>query len=468
MLKKFEQIVNNHKNDIAYIVNKEQITYAELWQSAKIQASLLKRQDNKPVIIYGDKEIFVIITILACLICKRTYIPISYDTPIDRIKKIISLSDASLIISKRKIQIPNIDICNFNSLEKYKNCEIKDCKSDIAYIIFTSGSTGEPKGVPISTNNLNNFIKWISNLSPLSNYKNIKVLNQANFSFDLSVTDLYYSLCNGHTLFALDNKTKEDISKIYNVIEKVNLLVITPTFMKLLLLDKSFNSNNYPILKCIYFCGERLEKKIVKKIFELFPNINIINAYGPTEATSAVSAILIDKNILDKEEELPIGNMTNTATNIEIIDDEIVLKGNSVFSGYLNKYTGGYYKENNINCFKTGDIGFIKADKLYFKCRKDNQIKYKGYRIELDDIENNIKSIKQVKDCAVIAKYDDLKNVKTLKSFIVLNDKVEEEYIKEKLKKMLPQYMLPKSFVFIDSLPVNTNNKIDRKALSKL
>ena len=245
------------------------------------------------------------------------------------------------------------------------------------------------------------------------------------------------------------------------------MCVMTPTFMKMLLLNDEFNSNNYPSLKCIYFCGEVLEKKNVLKLFDRFPNINIINAYGPTEATSAVCSILITKDILD-DEILPVGDVLKSATDIKVINNEIVLKGNSVFSGYLGNYNGGYYKENGINVYKTGDYGYIKNNKLYCSGRKDNQIKYKGYRIELNDIKNNILKVDGIIDAEVIAKYNQDNIVKNIKAFVVLDSKYDILYVKDELSKLLPSYMIPKTIKVLDKLPVNNNGKVDRKALSNL
>lgn len=222
----------------------------------------------------------------------------------------------------------------------------------------------------------------------------------------------------------------------------------------------------FQILNVFIFCGETLENKTVKKLFESFPNLEVINAYGPTEATSAISAINITKDIVNNEELLPVGSINNLATDVEIIDDEIILKGPSVFSGYLGNIKGGYYKENNLNCYKTGDIGFIKDNKLYFKGRKDSQIKNKGYRIELNDIEKNISKIRGVLECAVVAKYNEDNVVKTVKAFVVGN--VDASYIKGELQKKLPGYMMPRTIKILDRLPINQNGKIDRKALRDL
>lgn len=465
IIDKIKEIVKLYPDRVAYTVDNESITYENLWNNATKYSKFLKNEGTSPIIIYGNKEINMIISILSCLLAKRAYIPIGTCMPTSRINSIIKMTNASLILTDYEINIPNIKISKITDLSRAPIKE-EDNLNNTSYIIFTSGSTGEPKGVPISYNNLDNFITWISNIYPLSNYHNINVLNTASFSFDLSVADLYYSLCNGHTLFATNNSCSCNYFNIFITLKDINLIVCTPTYIKLCLLDSSFNGQNYPNLKCIYFCGEQLEINLVKKLYLLFPNIDIINAYGPTEATSAVSAIKINREMLN-EDILPVGNINNLAVNIEIINNEIVLKGKSVFDGYLNITTDNVYKENGINCYKTGDLGYIRNNMLYITGRKDNQIKYKGYRIELHDIENNILQIKDVIDCAVIAKYDENNIVKTLKAYIVSKNK-NSNYIKEKLKTMLPNYMIPKSIVILDKLPVNLNGKIDRKALSKL
>lgn len=468
MINRIKNVVENNSTKIAYRVNKECINYEELWSCACYYAQLLKKQGTSPVIIYGHKNISVIISILSCIIANRTYVPIGLCTPLHRMKKIIKITNSSLILTDSDIKIDNVDCFNLDGLKKYENCEEKVQDNDIVYIIFTSGSTGEPKGVPISKSNLNNFIDWISNLKPLCDYKDINVLNQASFSFDLSVADLYYSLCNGHTLIAFDGDIQDDFDEIFNLMSKIDVAVMTPTFMKLCLLNDEFTENKYPKLKCVYLCGEQLEVKTVQKLFAAFPNLKIINAYGPTEATSAVSAIIITQDMANNLKILPVGEVNMCATDIEIIDDEIVLKGKSVFNGYLANYVGGYYKEDNINCYKTGDVGYIEDGKLYCKGRKDSQVKYKGYRIELNDIEYNINLIKGVKECAVIAKYTDDLVVKTIKAFVVLEEEIDSDYIKTELEKYIPGYMIPKTIKIVDRLPINQNGKIDRKALNEL
>lgn len=464
-----ERIIKQNKNTIAYKINDEELSYSELIDKAKLYGDLLKRQGTNPVILYGHKSIDMFVSIFACIYAGRAYVPIDLCTPIERINKIIDCTKCDLILTNENIKFSSTEVISLKELDKYNEYPVKKIENDIAYIIFTSGSTGDPKGVPIKYSNLFNFIDWINKLEPLNNHKNINVLNQSSFSFDLSVADIYYSISNGHTLVALDKNSQESYNKIFEIIKsnRINLLVITPTFIKLCMVNKEFNSLNFPSIKTIYFCGEQLEVNTVKHLLNRFPNINIINAYGPTEATSAVSAINISREMLEYDL-LPCGEFNKFATEISIEDEEIILKGNSVFSGYMGDYIGGHYRENNIDYFKTGDIGYIKDNKLYCKGRKDTQIKYKGYRIELTDIENNIYKIDGVKQCAVVAKYQDEFNVKMIKAYVALETGYKLDNIKEKLKKLIPSYMMPKQILEINSFPVNCNGKIDRKQLVKL
>ena len=465
MLNKLLRSAKNNPYKIAYKIDDEKITYKELFSKALYYSNLLKREGNTPIILYGHKEINMIVSMISCILANRTYIPVEVGTPAERIKEIMDISGATLVLTNRHID--GVKTTRLSTLDNYIDDEIVENNNDIVYIIFTSGSTGTPKGVPISRENLDNFVRWISNYGALAKYKGIRVLNNASFSFDLSVADIFYALCNGHTLIAYSFNVVNDYDKLFEIYkkERITLSVLTPTIAKLSLLNPAFNSRNYPHLDCFYFCGEQLDKSLVKKIMLSFPRIKIMNAYGPTEATSAVSMIKIQKNMLD-EDYLPVGEVNRSATEIEIESKEIVLKGKSVFNGYLSQKSSKHYKEDGINCYKTGDLGYIDDNKLYCLGRKDHQVKFKGFRIELGEIENNLKNIDKVKDAIVLAKYNDLGIVTTIKAFVI--SRLSEDEIKKELSKKVPYYMIPKSFIFLKKFPINKNGKIDRKELGKL
>ena len=454
MIFEIKELGEKYKNNIAYTAGGKSFTYCKLFEKAKEISSEILKEKAASAIIFGSRNFETMAAIIACVLSKTAYIPVDMNLPESRKEKIVKNSGASLIIdcSEEKIS--------------FKKIKEENCENENAYVIFTSGSTGEPKGVPVSYENLDNFIEWITKLSPLNEFEHASVLNHASFSFDLSTAAIYYSLFGGHNLVQVENTA--DFEKLFSEIKenKVNVIVATPTFLRLCLLNKDFSEENYPFIKCIYFCGEMLQKSLVKEIFKRFPEIKIINAYGPTEAASAVSAIEITEEILEKEELLPVGKISSAATEITVENGEIVLKGKSVSKGYLSGETGGFYKENEKNCFKTGDMGFIENGKLYCKGRFDSQIKYKGYRIELSEIEANISSVSGTENCAVIVKRNPEGEVRLIKAFVSGN--VSEEEIRKKLSENLPEYMIPKSIKKLDFIPFNKNGKIDRKELEKL
>ena len=468
MLQKIQQHAAQHPHKTAYRINNEQLTYQELWTQANASAELLKRQGNTPVILYGHKEPQMVIGMIACLLAHRTYVPVDCPTPLLRLQKIAALTGASLIISEETVDVGQAECCSLTNLQRYADAEACDCTSETAYMIFTSGSTGEPKGVPISRSNLRHFADWICSLPPLCSYHDAVVMNQASFSFDLSVADLYYALCSGHTLVVCDHAAQADYDRVFTLMqsEQITVTVTTPTFYKLCLTNHEFCAEHFPHLQCAYFCGECLENKTAKKLLERFPNLKIINAYGPTEATSAVSAIVIDKKTVDEEELLPVGDASDFATEISIREGEIVLKGESVFHGYLDGKAGGYFTEGGVDCYRTGDLGFLKDGKLYCKGRSDSQVKFKGYRIELSDIEQNILRLDGVRDCVVTAKRNDRQIVKTIQAFVLAeHPSLNAESIRGELAKTLPHYMIPKTIQILEEFPVNSNGKTDRKAL---
>lgn len=471
IVEKLKEMSIRYPNSAAYIVDETRISYSELIREAKTNGNILRKLVTGPVIVCGSKEVSMIKAIVACIFAGVTYVPVNYDTPVDRLRRIIELSGAKLIISDRPIAVAGIRSISFDDIPwLIDTCanlgEDIDVKpNELAYIIFTSGSTGVPKGVPISYKNLFNFIKWISDIVPLCDYKNVKVLNQASFSFDLSVADLFYSLCNGHTLVALNKDISKDYAGVLDCIKQVDVAVITPSLLKACLLDKNFNELNFPNLKCVYLCGEIFEKKTAIKMKKVFPKTHVLNAYGPTEATSAVSVIEIQDAMLE-ESILPVGKIGSFATEIDIINDEIVLKGDSVFSGYLGGIIGGHFIESGIHCYRTGDVGWIDSGKLYCNGRLDNQVKYMGYRIELGEIEAAILSLDKIDDCVVVAEQNDEGVVKKIKAFIIGDAEIEK--IKESISSILPGYMIPKNIIKIDSIPLNQNCKADRRALLTL
>ena len=442
----------------AYCIGERFLTYRELSDRARILAAELRKQGKGPVLLMGEKSPELYTALVACLEAERAYVPVEESLPDVRRERIIKLSGCSSVL---KIKDGKTVLEPFLPENEFLSTET-------AYIIFTSGSTGEPKGVPISCSALNHFVRWIKEVKTLAEAPKNAVFCPARFSFDLSVAGIALALSFGQTYVDSESEVWADSVSVCRSLakESVTTVVATPTYVKGLLLDPDFNGNKLSSLSVFYFCGERLEKKLAEKLQKRFPLAKILNAYGPTEATSAVSAIEITPKLLS-EEILPVGLEKEAAVAITVEDGEIILCGDSVAGGYIGSENGAFSLRNGKTAYRTGDLGKIRDGKIYCYGRKDEQIKFKGYRIELFDIENNLRKICGVTDCAVIAKRDQNSSVMRLKAFLVLENGVNAEAVRKELYNRLPSYMIPQEWMVLEKLPVNGNGKTDRKRLAE-
>ncbi len=424
----------------AYRTTQGEITFAELWELAKRYAYTLKASRN-PVIVKGGKETHMIAAFIACIMASRPYVPCDSETPEARIRKITELSGADTVVDASTV--PPAE-----KLEEFRNND-----DDIAYIIFTSGSTGDPKGVPISRANLKAFIGGLLlRTDALTACKGRTVLNQAKFSFDLSVADIYFSLCTGSTLFALTSQEQKDPLLMIKAVAESNasLAVMTPTFAKYCLCMPEFGRDTLPELHTIFFCGETLEPKTVRLLSERFQGIRIINAYGPTEATCAVCCAEITPELCGQSI-LPCGTEGNGTCGITVDGGEILLDGKSVFGGYLNG-------EKRIGAYRTGDCGRIENGYIYCSGRKHGYIKFKGHRIEPDEIKTAIVAIDGVDQCSVRVIENSSGTVTGIVAAVVAKD-LDADAIKSQLRETLPEYMIPRIIEISREISFNANGK---------
>lgn len=266
----------------------------------------------------------------------------------------------------------------------------------------------------------------------------------------------------------------------------INKWVSTPSFADVCLADPIFSGELLPDLTDFLFCGEILTNKTVSRLKKRFPGANVVNTYGPTESTCAITEINVTDEINEKYSPLPVGKPKD-GTWIRISDEngnavvdgekgEIVIIGDSVSIGYWNnaeknKKSFGRTTVNGVEYrfYRTGDEGYIIDGMLHYCGRIDNQVKLHGYRIELEDIESNLLKIHGIIQAVVLPKYRDGK-VSSLVAGVVLSEATEDEKtaaesIKSKLKMTLPEYMIPKKIKFLSNIPRTNNGKIDRKAV---
>lgn len=465
------------------------ISYGELWEKSDRLAELLSerlKNNKKPVMVYGHKNPQMIVCFLACVKSGRAYCPVDISMPKTRIEDIANTIQNDIILASEPLEMEGFEIYSTDYIEE----EIKNVKAvsrekrvsgdDTFYIIFTSGSTGKPKGVQISADNLKNFLRWSGCLIDEALHgkeRNGVFINQAPFSFDLSVMDLYNSLVSGGTLLCLEKKLQADTAALFEYMKKGKgeVWVSTPSFADMCLADKSFNGENFKDIKLFLFCGERLSKETAGKLMERFPDAKVINSYGPTESTVAVTAVEITPSMLKAEELLPIGK-PKEGTEIMFDGEEIIITGDTVAKGYFMDpektgkvfFTVKDHKGNEKKAYRTGDSGYFKDGYYYCSGRIDLQVKLHGYRIELGDIESNLMEIPDVEAAAVIPRYDGEK-IRNLVSFIkapALSGTFKEgRLLRNMLKEKLPAYMIPKNVIFVSEMPMTANGKLDRKKL---
>lgn len=495
LLSAIKELAKTKPETLAYVSPENEITYGELWkQSERITAYLLKQdlQSNLPVLVYGHMEPEMLISFLGCVKAGHPYIPVDTSIPMERVVKIIESAKTELVInvSNQPLLIENqVPILTFDEiLIRQAAVEMVDSSNwvdqdDNFYIIYTSGSTGNPKGVQISANNLQSFVDWMVKDFPINGQLNF--LNQAPYSFDLSVMDLYPALASGGSIFAI---TKEMIARpkiLFEAFKKSSIQVwtSTPSFVQMCLMDPSFNDELLPEVSVFLFCGEILPVSIAQQLMERFPKATIFNTYGPTEATVAITIVEVTPEIVEAYHSLPVGKPKED-TQLLLVDEdgnqvpegekgEIIIIGPSVSKGYLGQpelTNKAFYQLNGKQAYRTGDAGYMEKGLLFYKGRIDFQIKLHGYRMELEEIEHHIAKSKYVKSVVVIPIYQNDKIEYLSASIVPAEHAFDKEYqltsaIKNELGEVLPAYMIPRKFTYHEELPMTPNGKVDRKQI---
>lgn len=505
VLERVEYFAKNKPNRIAFKSASGEITYRQLWKNAKTLSEEIQNlelngdiRSKSPIAVYGHKEPEMIISFIGCALSGHPYCPLDRSMPESRIQDILKAIDSPIWIKceEREAKISRID--QQEMTDSSPSCRHQEDDTDeesrVMYIIFTSGSTGKPKGVEVTMQNLGNFLEWITGLgTSIAEKEGTVFLNQAPYSFDLSVMDTYTALASGATIASLDKDTMSRPASTMNFLKvsKINYWVSTPSFVDMMLAEKEFNGENYPSINVLFFCGERLTKSTANRLIKAFPHAKIINTYGPTESTVAISSVEIDRSYLDADDELPVG-VVKPGTKVYIQNEngeihsnpydgigEILIEGNTVAKGYFkmpDRTSAAFLasklgSENEVRLYHTGDLGYFKNDLLYCIGRTDLQVKVHGYRMELGDIEANILLKEDVEAVCVVPKRKDGK-IRSLVAFVVATSMAgtfeDAKKIKQHLKNLLPEYMVPKKIKFIEKLPMTSNGKADRKALEEM
>lgn len=485
IIKYFEEQVNKTPDDIAIVFENKKMTYRELNEKANSLAYELRKNgvtNNTIVGIMQERSFEMMIAILAVLKAGGAYIPIAPDYPIERIQYMLEDSNATILLTenkKIKTDKKTISIKLNNKIydENKENLENISTPEDLSYLIYTSGSTGTPKGVMLKQKNLTNFYNaMLQNIEYLTAKEPIKIISITTLSFDIFAFETLISLTRGLTLYMTNENEQKVTEQLEKKIEenRIQAIQTTPSIMKFHL-DNIKDKENLKSLRYIMLAGEPLPKTLVDHIKEVIPGVTVYNGYGPSE-TTIFSTTKDVTNLKDVTIGRPIAN-----TQIYILNKnkkllpqgsigEMYISGDGVGKGYMNKkeqsessFTPNPFLKNSI-MYKSGDLGsFDEHGEIMCYGRVDNQIKIRGLRVELPEIEKQMLLIDNIQNVVVVKKQINGRDV--LCAYHTENGQVNESNIKEVLQNKLPQYMVPQYFVRLDKMPYTPNGKIDKKLL---
>ena len=501
MIKAIEHFAQTQPDFPVYNVLGQVHTYGDIKADSDALAAKIDSlglAPKSPVVVYGGQEYEMLATFVALTKAGHAYIPIDSHSALERVTAILEVAGPSLIIAIADFPLADTD-ASILSLEEVRAAYAEKTAYEMShpvkgddnyYIIFTSGTTGKPKGVQISHDNLLSFTNWMITDKEFATPSRPQMLAQPPYSFDLSVMYWAPTLALGGTLYALPSSLTQDFKQLFEAILSLPVAIwtSTPSFADMAMLSEDFNSQKMPGITHFYFDGEELTVKTAQKLRERFPEARIINAYGPTEATVALSAVAITDDMLATLKRLPIG-YTKADSPTFVIDEngqklpngqqgEIIVCGPAVSKGYLNnpeKTAEAFFEFEGLPAYHTGDVGTMTDEGLLlYGGRMDFQIKFNGYRIELEDVSQNLNKSKYIEAAVAVPRYNKDHKVQNLLAYVILKDGVAEQFdreiditkaIKEDLQDIMMSYMMPSKFLYRESLPLTPNGKIDIKGL---
>ncbi|MBX9890081.1 MAG: amino acid adenylation domain-containing protein, partial [Amoebophilaceae bacterium] len=474
----FEDTANSYQENIAVIAVNGSLTYRELNKRAEQLAGYLIEHGVKPDDLVGiliDNRLEMIIAVIAVIKAGAAYVPMAYDTPLERVSYILQDSQAKFLLSLPQFSAGIqaiahvVDISDQSISGKYQRPHMDH--NNLVYAIYTSGTTGKPKGTLLEHRGVVNYVNFLIRDNQLNNTSAGSKF--AGFGFDASVIEMYPILLSGGRLCLIPDEDKLDTLKVNEFFTHHQ---ITYAFLPTQFAELFFELDNTSLQNLIVG-GDKLRKFINKPYA-------VKNAYGPTEITVESHQFTVDCMCDNIPIGKPLSNYSCYVVNKHMqllpigVVGELMIGGDGVARGYLNQpeLTSEKFiinpfqsKENqtqnyNHRIYKTGDLVRWRLDgNLEYIGRNDFQVKIRGYRIELGEIENRLQLISGVEQVLVVALDDSNKNKFLCAYYTGHQYNVDE--LRSQLSTNLAAYMIPEHFIWLDKFPINVNGKIDRRAL---
>lgn len=501
----FQKQAQEKAGEIAVLCGSEELTYGELDLRADKLARVLQGMGvgtNVPVALCLERSLEMAVAILAVLKAGGAYVPLDPANPRARLEAILEDCQAKVLIAQQnslgmllsaKVQTLFLD----ELLLEEKSSRIAGASAaalptpkpeDLAYILYTSGSTGTPKGVPITHRNLAS-----STAARLKYYKDApqRFLLLSSYAFDSSVAGIFHTLASGGALVIPPAEFRWESGQLTTLIaeNKITHTLTVPSLYSEIL--DSADAKRVASLRSVIVAGEACPRQLVNRHYEILPNTSLYNEYGPTEAT--VWSTVFECEPGGSESSVPIGRPIAN-TRVYVLDrhmqpvpagvpGELYIGGEGVARGYLNQ-PGQTEKSFVLDVFssqpssvnpvaklyRTGDlVRYLPDGNLEFLGRCDLQIKIRGLRVEVDEVEAALGEHPAVREAAVVARLQRAGDA-TLAAFLVPHSEASPSAaeLRNFLRARLPAYMVPSTFQVLKSLPRTSNGKVDRQGLGAM
>ncbi|RAJ77622.1 amino acid adenylation domain-containing protein [Chitinophaga dinghuensis] len=490
----FEAQVRRTPDNIALRQDGVSVTYRELNERANQMASLLCENittgDNIGLLV--TRSFDMIVGMFAILKAGGAYVPIDPEYPKDRQEYILSNSGVTRLLTnltectleglsgERVIYMQQVDVSAYSK----ENPDIAVSSRQLAYTIYTSGSTGRPKGVMIEHHSVVNLVSWVNNTFSIGG--DDRLLFITSMCFDLSVYDIFGILSAGGTLVIARQEEVQQVETLKTLLleERITFWDSVPSTLNYLVaeLEAAGDTFQQQDLRVAFMSGDWIPVSLPERILRYFPGVQVISLGGATEGT--VWSNYFPIKAVDKSwSSIPYGKPIDNNT-FYVLDDylrpvpkgvagELYIGGVGVAAGYANdkEKTAAAFRPDPFThrqggmMYKTGDLGRIMADgNMEFLGRKDFQVKIRGFRVELGEIESVLQRHELIRE-AVVDVRKDSNNLHQLCAYLVPHTTLDIHLIREYLREKLPAYMIPSFFTVLDTLPLTSNGKINRKAL---
>ncbi|HEY9261651.1 amino acid adenylation domain-containing protein [Chitinophaga sp.] len=484
----FRQQVQVHAHELALVFGDASLTYRALDEkSDQLAAYLLSAGIGKGNIVglMLDRSLEMIVGMLGILKAGAAYLPLDPALPEKRISVMIAQSDMQLLLSdaayvtRYAAYVPVKEIHAAALDEKMDIVPVSP--RDLAYCIFTSGSTGVPKGVLMSHQSVVNLISGLQErIYSRFEGQRLRVGCLASYVFDASVQQIFAALLQGHCLCICGDEDRKDGAKMlsfYNE-QRIDISDGTPTHLRLLL--EALDAGVLTGLRSWILAGEQLPKSLVKDFYGKVKHVSLYNFYGPTETCVDSSGYEINEDTLDQYQTIPIGRplaneriyITDSYGNLLPVGvtGELCIAGDGLAQGYTGDPSltadkfGADWVVGESRVYRTGDVGrWLPDGNIEYQGRKDAQIKLRGYRVELGEIAHQLETHEDISSAVVLL--SELQGENHVVAYYVADQPLPAAALRTHLLDVLPEYMVPSYFVYLEQLPQTVNGKIDYKAL---